>query len=505
MRRALQLLGLSGLFVVGFLSTHAFAEEPTDQQQTAEEPKAEQPAPAPVAAPAAPAAEIEAPVVAPVAAPVVKPKLGDMTVHGYFRGGFGMNGSSKGRQVCFQLALTGGLLSKYRLGNECEVWSELDLTAVAYAGDDGSVARLHFMPVAFIPNTFIGYSPTGVTSSDNGSPGTGATVAFPNLYVDIKDIHWLYGGTPWVGTRYYKRESIYISDFFYWNPSGVGAGIEDFTIGKMGPSVPDIIKDMTISYAIFAVDGEPNGTPPLPLQMGFGIRMDLQIRGFKPWYGGEFQLGQQTIINWSADVDQYNNQLKPGSGGWGVTFQYVQDLLGGNNKFAVQYGKGGGTGFGTLARFYYPDFSLTHGSAESRLRFVDVFTIQPTDWFGNQLAGVYERDDLGEQGSVTTWISAGDRVSFQVVDHLKLLGEAGYDNVKKTNGLAQAQQLFKATGAVAFAGAGGFWGRPELRLFFTEAYWNEAARGASIDSYKLYTASDKLSAWTAGLQAEAIF
>ena len=85
-------------------------------------------------------------------------------------------------------------------------------------------------PLSFL-RLILATLPTGVTSSDSGSPGTGATVAFPNLYADIKGIPWLYGGTAWAGTRYYKRESIYISDFFYWNPSGVGGGIEDINLG----------------------------------------------------------------------------------------------------------------------------------------------------------------------------------------------------------------------------------------------------------------------------------
>jgi len=500
MRRVLQLLGLSGFLVTGFVSTTAFAQEPTDTeaQPPTEEPKAEKPEP--VAA-----ATVVAPVPADVA-PAAKPKVGDLSTHGYFRGGFGGSGD-KGRQVCFQLALTGGLLSKYRLGNECEVWAEMEFNTVVYAGDDGVVGTLHFMPVAFIPTTKIGYSPTGVTSSDLNSPNTGATVAFPNLYVDLKGISWLFGGAAWAGTRYYKRESVYISDFFYWNPSGVGAGIEDFHLGKAFEADSDVVRDLTFSWGVFAVDGEPNGVPQMPLQMGLGFRNDFQLRGFRPWQSAEFQLGFQHIADWSADKNELGESLKPGSGGWGATFQYVQDLLGGNNKIALQYGKGGGTGFGTLARFYYPDFSLTHGTSETRLRLVEVLTIQPTDWLGNQFAFVYERDDMGtgESGAVTTWISAGDRVSLGIADHLKLLGEAGLDRVKKTNGLAEAQFLFKGTGALAFAGAKGFWGRPELRLFYTWAMWNEVARGANIDSYMLYRYGNKLSAWTFGLQAEAMW
>jgi maltoporin len=96
-------------------------------------------------------------------------------------------------------------------------------------------------------------------------------------------------------------------------------------------------------------------------------------------------------------------------------------------------------------------------------------------------------------------------VSFAPFEHFKVLGEAGYDRIEKTNGLAEAQQLLKLTGAVAFAGGRGFWGRPEIRVFFTQAIWSAAARGAGIDSYDLYKYGDKLSGWTFGFQGEAIF
>src|ERR1019366_9946977 len=152
MRRALQLSGLSGLLVTGFLLTPAFAQEAANADpQPAEDAQPAQPAAV------APATAVVAP--AEVVAPVAKPKVGDLTTHGYFRGGFGAS-NKKGRMTCFALALEGGLLSKYRLGNECEVWAEMEFTTVVYAGDDGSVAHMHFMPVAFIPTTYIGYSPT---------------------------------------------------------------------------------------------------------------------------------------------------------------------------------------------------------------------------------------------------------------------------------------------------------------------------------------------------------
>src|SRR5437016_3121772 len=35
----------------------------------------------------------------------------------------------------------------------------------------------------------------------------------------------------WIGKRYYQRNDIHINDFFYWNNSGDGAGVEAIDLG----------------------------------------------------------------------------------------------------------------------------------------------------------------------------------------------------------------------------------------------------------------------------------
>jgi maltoporin len=507
--RVLKALGLSALFAVAVTSTRASAQESTDDDRThdteadthhnTEEPKsAEQPAPViePGASTATPPAGAVATPPSTTVLPAAKPKFGDISVSGYFRGGFGASNQG-GRMTCFQLANPSGLFSKYRLGNECEEWSETHFDIVTYVGEDGSVASVHFMPTVFIPNTNIGYSPTSTVISPLAfTTSTGATLSFPNLYVDIKGIPWLYGGTAWVGSRYYKRESVYISDFFYWNPSGVGAGIEDFNLGK----------GVRLSYAAFAVDGPPAtdvpGTnPQLPAQIDFGLRHDVQLRGIRPWESGEVQLGFQYIADYSNHVPGTPNT----HGGWGATLQLVQQVLGGDNKLAFQYGKGAGTGFGTLARFYYPDFALNVDPVQYRLRIVDVLTIQPTPWFGAQLDGVYQLDQnfLGSPGQYAQWTSAGTRVSWAFTQHAKLLAEVGYDRVVRNNTAPlHPEELAKFTIAPTLTTGRGFMTRPELRVFYTWAVWNQAARTPGVDSGNVYTATNLLSGSIFGVQAE---
>ena len=533
MGRALQVLGLSGFFVMGFASTPAFAQDRTDNDNandteadphhnTSQPKDSEHPAPV-----IEPSAETKTPPVGAVAPappeslPAAKPNRGDLSITGYFRGGFGAvvqeTNPAKGapgdamymppvtvggRMTCFSLSNPAGLVAKYRLGNECEVWSETHFTMVTYVGDDGVVSTVHFMPTIYIPTTKIGYSPNGTVNSPAiFTTSTGATISFPNLYADIKGISWLHGGTAWAGTRYYKRESVYINDFFYWNPSGVGGGIEDIKLGK----------DLRLSIAIFAVDGEPASSatgsdPLLPSQLDFGFRNDIQLRGIKPWESGELQLGFQYIVDDSATRYDPNTGVasNPTRGGWGATLQFVQKVLGGDNKLVGQFGKGGGTGFGTLSRFYYPDFSLYFSPSEYRIRFVDVLTIQPVDWLGGQFDFIYQRDQnfLGAAGQNTNWYSAGGRVTFAFTEHAKLAGEIGYDYVEKSVDPQHPQELAKFTIAPTLTTGRGFMTRPELRLFYTYAVWNKPARDATVDSGAIYTSTPFLSGSIFGLQAE---
>ena len=69
----------------------------------------------------------------------------------------------------------------------------------------------------------------------------------------------------------------------------------------------------------------------------------------------------------------------------------------------------------------------------------------------------------------------------------------------------QPQYLAKFTVAPAITAGKGFMARPELRVFYTWAMWSEAARGATIDSGRLYTDTQFLSGSIFGLQAETWF
>ena len=165
----------------------------------------------------------------------------------------------------------------------------------------------------------------------------------------------------------------------------------------------------------------------------------------------------------------------------------MQQVLGGDNKLALQYGRGGGTGFGTLARFYYPDFSVRHDPSESAFPAPSTCSpFSPRALAGAQVAGVFQRDDLGNRGQKTDWYPRGARVASRSPGTPSCSARPAYDHVKKNNG-SEPQYLAKFTGAVAITADRGFLSRPELRLFYTWAVWNEAARTAGVDSGRIYT------------------
>ena len=153
----------------------------------------------------------------------------EFTYNGYFRTGIGSN-SKGGSQQCFQVP---GALAKYRLGNECGTYGELDLGAVIYRAKeaDGPVFKAH---------TMLSYFSSQANGDEPLSPVSGNFNQFNNNGFNLRQV-WgevsNVGSGPfktarfWIGKRYYQRNDIHINDFFYWNNSGDGAGVEAIDLG----------------------------------------------------------------------------------------------------------------------------------------------------------------------------------------------------------------------------------------------------------------------------------
>ena len=346
---------------------------------------------------------------------------------GYLRSGVG-NSLNGGKQSCFKLP---GAEAKYRLGNECEQYAELELRQDVYSFDDGSVLSVDGMA-----SLYNQYDRQLTFQGENGS------ARLPQLYAQWSNLPGLNGGSLWAGRRYYKRNDIHISDFYYWNQSATGAGIEDVLIGGL-----------KYSYALSRKDNL--------YQENYVTRHDFNVAGFNTNPGGELELGL-SYLDKPERTDAHS--------GWAITAQHVQsEFLGGKNKFAVQYGEGSGTGLG-----YTGDFRLDNSS--KRYRIVEFFDWQVTPRFGGQVEAVYQKDFRPDGGN-QEWLSLGVRPTYAISEQFKLVTELGHDQVKAADG---TRKLSKFTFAPTWSPKGpGFWTRPEVRLYYTYASWNAAAQRAA--------------------------
>ena len=347
--------------------------------------------------------------------------------NGYVRSGIGESTASES-QACFQLP---GAASKFRLGNECEQYAELGLRQDLFTMDDGSVLSVEGMAALYNE-----YDHTPKFTGDHGF------ARLVQAYAEWSNVAALNNGSLWAGRRFYKRKDIHISDFYYWNQSATGAGIENVEIGGL-----------QYSYAFSRKDSV--------FQENYTNRHDFNVGGFDTNPNGELQFG----VSYIADPDRGDS-----NSGWSVTAQHEQiGFLGGSNTFAVQYGEGPGTGLG-----YTGDVTLDESAKSWRV--VEFFDWQVTPRFGGQFQAVYQKDTR-QDGGDQDWISVGVRPVYALTEEFKLVAEVGHDQIDAEAG---TRKLTKFTIAPTWSPAGPeFWARPEFRLYYTYAQWNDAAQEAA--------------------------
>ncbi|WP_432696035.1 maltoporin [Marinobacterium sp. YM272] len=351
---------------------------------------------------------------------------------GYARGGIGSTDWS-GAQSCYQLTGTGG---KFRLGNECDQYIEVGFKQDFFTLNDGSTMGFYTMPAASNP-----WNQKLTFDSDDGG-----YFKWAQAYAYWNNVSALNGGNIWAGRLYYKRKFSYLSDYFYWNQSATGFGLDSVQIG-----------DLKYSYVFSRKDS--------PFQDNWVTRHDFNVAGFKTNTDGELEVGVNYVDKPSNDADAHS--------GWSVGLQHVQSGMFGKdivNTLAFQYGVGPGTGLG-----YTGDTSLDNDANKWRVVDHGMWTHSPRLQTAYQF--VYEKADMNGSAD-QTWVNLGFRPVYSVTDTFKVSFEAGVDYVDTTT---DDMYLGKFTLAPTWSPKGpGFWTRPEVKLYYTYATWNEAARDAAV-------------------------
>ena len=392
---------------------------------------------------------------------------------GYLRSGFGVNGEG-GHQVFFQAP---GSMAKYRLGNETETYGELALIN-------------NFLPDPTTPNFKVQIRTALWTPEDKSDSWTTNEVKFGvrESFVQADNFPWAPAMSFWAGQRFYRRMDIHINDFYIFDMSAYGGGVEEIglpiddaklAVAYLGGSrdkyefknIGDIAKN-TVDIRFYDFN--------VPLGKGM---VWLAPSGLK---GGEHTT---TDENGDETTESYDSTL-----GYAMGFVHSHEFDNdGYNKLTFQYGKGTGSDFSPNVQ----ELSATLYDAW-RFRFTESSVINPCDNFCMMSDFIYQLDDTGADGdSQTTWISAGMRPVYFFTEHLGLAFEAGLDYANNKpndyNGI-----LCKFTIAPELRINNKFMGRPVLRTYITYATWSDGFKG--MVGNPVYT--DDTAGISAGIQAE---
>ena len=417
------------------------------------------------------------PLAVAVAAGVMSAQALAVDFHGYARSGIGWTGSG-GEQQCFQAT---GAQSKYRLGNECETYAELKLGQEVWKEGDKS----------FYFDTNVAYSVSQQNDWESTSP------AFREANVQGKNlIEWLPGSTIWAGKRFYQRHDVHMIDFYYWDISGPGAGIENIDLGFGKLSLAATRSSESGGSGTFA-DRDKFGNRVYDNIVPNDV-FDLRLAGLETNPGGTLELGVD--YGHTNIPDDYSLQPGASKDGWMLTAEHTQSMLKGFNKFVLQYATDSMTSSGKGV----PQGGSINNDG-SMWRVLDHGAISLGDSWDLMYVGMYQ-DIARDNNNGTQWWTVGVRPMYKWTPIMSTLMEIGYDNVKSQR-TSDRNSQYKVTLAQQWQAGDSIWSRPAIRVFATYAKWdekwgyNDSGVAYNDTSAKTFSRGDS-DEWTFGAQME---
>ncbi|OOF34054.1 maltoporin [Salinivibrio costicola] len=431
-------------------------------------------------------------IAAAVATAVTATSAFAVDFNGYMRAGVGVSADG-GQQVTFQKNKIG------RLGNEGDIYGEVQLGKEVY-NNDGKTFYVDSM-LAMTSNGSNDWEGTaancGLATNDSGGDivkcANDAEFALRQLNVRAQGVlDFAPEATLWAGKRYYQRRDIHISDLYYWNISGAGAGIEGIEAGPGQLSLAWVRNDRNDNFKL----GENNnGDTPDTGNEGSAVNvntLDARYAGIPLWENGSLEVG----INYALvhDTDAASQAAKDAKNGVMLTSELTQGLADGFNKTVFQYGT---EGYSKSFAFYGDGswYGAEAKSGASGYRLINWGVVGlGDDWeLGHQLLyGVGEEMWDGQD----KWkaMSAVMRPVYKWNQNSKTIFEAGY-SVDDNDG--NKDKYGKFTVAQAWSAGSSFWARPEIRLYASYLNSDKADNSKSFDNR---TSDDSLQF---GVQVEA--
>lgn len=419
------------------------------------------------------------PIAAAVTAALASASVSAVDFHGYFRSGVGVSGD--GDMQTWAKQKVG------RLGNENETYGEIQLGQEVFNKDNKSFYVDSMVAVQSDQSNDWEGTDT-VCNFDDKQCQNDSTFALRQFNVQAKN---LFGGneTLWAGKRFYQRHDIHISDFYYWNISGAGAGIENVQAGPGKLSFAWIRNDR-------GWDGKDGWTKFDALNVN---TLDLRYAGIPLWQDASLELGvDYAIVNATdAQKDSSNAQYDDAKNGVMLTAELTAGVLGGFNKTVLQYGT---EGYAKTMAFYgdgsWYGAEAKDGADGFRIINWGVIPMGGKVELGHQLVYGVGNEMWDDNDKWETW-SAVVRPMYKWDDYNKTIFEGGYfkDTNKSTSGAKDKDAGYKLTLAQAWSAGSSFWARPEIRVF--------ASYMKNDEDKEIFDGNTSKDTWNFGVQAEA--
>jgi len=357
---------------------------------------------------------------------------------GYARLGTGTN-SQGGQQVCFRLP---GADKAWRLGNECSYL--IQPTFKVKAGEfEGAQWGVQVTPRAF--------------HEYNDANNTELNASFGEVYAFAAPVAALGGGKAWAGRRFYNGLNLNLTDQDVETNDGDGAGIEDIALDVYGKFSVAVISNPRTAVNKNRV--------ALPLRV---TNIPTFENGELSVYLTHYKSSASNAITTGAAPSVTPAVQETDGRSLGLYQNFKGLLLGGDTLIGVRKDR---------AVAAYEGGPLNY----KNLRAFVQQTVPVSSWNTTfeGLAQWREQTDMNATTNAkSTWMGMGLRSDTRIKGPLRLLLEASNDRVTPEGGDMRSLTKFTIAGAISAGADAG--SRPTIRVFYTHANWNEAARQAFL-------------------------
>ena len=339
----------------------------------------------------------------------------------------------------------------------------------------------------------------------------GITLALPELYAEALNI----GGSKWsvwIGAKYFRGYDVHIADYYYFDDhstQGIGITYNKTTFSVLFPGAVDTSSSVPPYFYLEIVDGTP--------------RPGLRSRSlFVAEHVIPFDNNKQTIkllaeyhhLANATPGDTATAYNYPAEGGWAAGIQHViflnTDIAGSSNQASFRYGNGianGGDGGNSKTWLTYggPDLNTEKYKKAYSIALVDQLLLNLSPKYSLNAYGIYTKSRGGSDSlnkapdffgrqifNRKTEYAFGVRNFWYITKRFQLLTELHYANRKDGDQPSATMLKFSIVPTLVPTGKTDPWARPQLRLIYSIARYNDFASENLYSPYLSNTGPKKI-------------